>query len=67
MQRSTSSTKETAGAIKVGDQVGTLEPGKIADMVSLEGDPSQDIASMEKSVDVIQSGKPVKLANAALI
>jgi hypothetical protein len=36
-------------------------------MVSLEGDPSQDIASMEKSVDVIQSGKPVKLANAALI
>ncbi|NQW17561.1 MAG: amidohydrolase family protein [Chloroflexi bacterium] len=61
------STKETAGAIRVGDVVGTLEPGKIADMVSLEGDPSQDIANMERSVDVIQSGTPVKLAGAALV
>jgi imidazolonepropionase-like amidohydrolase len=61
------STKETAGAIRVGDQVGTLEPGKVADMVSLEGDPSQDIANMERSVDVIQSGTPVKLGGAALV
>ena len=39
----------------------------IADMVSLQGDPSQDIAVMERSVDVIQSGKPVKLGGAALV
>ncbi len=61
------STRGTAGAIRVGDDVGTLEPGKIADMVSLEGDPSQDIANMERSVDVIQSGKLVKLGGAALV
>ena len=61
------STKGTAGAIRVGGDVGTLESGKIADMVSLQGDPSQDIAVLERAVDVSQSGKPVKRGGAALV
>ena len=60
-------TKDTAEALLLGSQVGTLEPGKVADLVSMSGDPAADIENLEKSVDVIQAGTPVKLAGAALI
>ena len=60
-------TKDTAEALRLGSQVGTLEPGKVADLVSMSGDPAADIENLEKSVDVIQAGTPVKLAGAALI
>ena len=60
-------TKDTAAALRLDSQIGTLEPGKVADLVSMAGDPAGDIENLERSVDVIQGGTPVKLGGAALV
>ena len=60
-------TKDTAAALRLDSQIGTLEPGKVADLVSMAGDPAGDIENLERSVDVIQAGTPVKLGGAALV
>jgi imidazolonepropionase-like amidohydrolase len=61
------STKTTAEALRLGREIGSLEPGKVADMLSVEGDPAIDIANLERPMDVIQSGVPVKRGGAALV
>ncbi len=40
--------------------IGTLEPGKRADVIAVEGNPLTDIRAMDKAVLVIQEGKIVK-------
>ncbi len=47
----------------VDDRVGTLEPGKRADVLVVEGDPSQDIKALGDTVDVFQGGSRVDRAN----
>lgn len=42
------------------DQIGTLEPGKFADIVAVQGDPLQDISVLEKPVWVMKGGEVVK-------
>ena len=37
-------TRNAAAVIGLGDQLGTLEPGKIADILIVEGDPLTDLA-----------------------
>jgi imidazolonepropionase-like amidohydrolase len=54
-----SATRVTAEAIGFGDQLGTLTPGKLADLIAVEGDPSQDITSLSRVRAVFQGGKPV--------
>jgi len=37
-------TKNAADFLGLGDKLGTIEPGRIADIVIVNGDPSRDIS-----------------------
>jgi imidazolonepropionase-like amidohydrolase len=53
----------TAGAadlLGLADKIGTLETGKLADLVAVPGDPLQDIRQTEKVTFVMQGGRVVK-------
>jgi hypothetical protein len=54
-------TKWTADAMRVGDRIGTVEPGKIADIIVVDADPLADIANLRKISAVVFDGKPVEL------
>jgi imidazolonepropionase-like amidohydrolase len=43
-------------------QIGTIEPGKFADIVAVDGDPLTDITMMEKVVFVMKGGEVYKAA-----
>ena len=49
----------TASYIQMGDQLGTLEPGKLADIVLLDGDPLEGYWKWLKAKVVIKGGKVV--------
>lgn len=62
-----SATSTAAYALGLDDMIGTVEPGKLADLVVVDGDPTEDIGVLvkeEKIHLVIQSGEAV--AGAAL-
>jgi imidazolonepropionase-like amidohydrolase len=42
------------------DRVGTLEPGKYADLVAVKGDPLEDVHTLESVKVVIQGGKVIR-------
>ena len=42
------------------DRLGTLEPGKLADIIAVSGDPSTDISALEEVVFVMRGGEVVK-------
>ena len=41
-------TRNAAQAIKRGNDLGTIEAGKLADIVAVDGDPLKDIACLQK-------------------
>ena len=49
----------TAAYIGMGDQLGTLEAGKVADIVLLDGNPMEGIHNMLKTKVVVKGGKVV--------
>jgi imidazolonepropionase-like amidohydrolase len=49
----------TASYIQMADQLGTLEPGKLADIVLLEGDPLAGYWNWLKAKVVVKNGKVV--------
>jgi imidazolonepropionase-like amidohydrolase len=51
-----SATKLNAEIIRWSDKVGTIEPGKLADLVAVAGDPLADINVLEKIVFVMKDG-----------
>jgi len=42
------------------DRVGTIEPGKLADIVAVGGDPLEDISELERVIFVMKGGSVVK-------
>jgi imidazolonepropionase-like amidohydrolase len=50
-------TREAAKLIRVADVVGTLEPGKVADLLVVDGNPVSDIRVLQTGVRmVVQAG-----------
>jgi imidazolonepropionase-like amidohydrolase len=52
-------TRRAAEAIGMKDEVGMLEAGKLADVISVAGDPLADIACLQRVRLVIQGGRRV--------
>lgn len=53
-------TSADADLFGIAQQVGTLEKGKLADVVAIPGDPTVDITGTERVVFVMKEGKIVK-------
>jgi len=49
-------TKVAAAALQKSDEIGTLESGKRADFLLVEGDPLKDISAIEKITAVFKNG-----------
>jgi imidazolonepropionase-like amidohydrolase len=50
-------TRHAAEALRVDDRVGTLQAGKLADVISVKGDPLQDIRTLEQVGLIMKGGK----------
>lgn len=55
-----SATKNTADLLGVSETLGTIEKGKLADMVAVKGDPLADISILKNVAWVMKDGKVVK-------
>jgi imidazolonepropionase-like amidohydrolase len=63
MQAIVASTKTSAECAHVDDEVGTLELGKLADLLIVNGNPLDDISILEDKSNlkmIMQSGNPYK-------
>jgi imidazolonepropionase-like amidohydrolase len=63
MQAIVAATSVSSQLCGVGDRLGTVEVGKLADLVVCEGDPLADISVLEHADNiklVVQSGRIVK-------
>ena len=50
-------TTNAADLLGIADQVGSLEPGKLADIVAVQGDPLSDVTVLKKIAFVVKEGK----------
>jgi imidazolonepropionase-like amidohydrolase len=54
-------TKVGAEVMRMGDSIGTIEPGKLADLVVIDGDPLADVSLVRTGVvGVVQDGRVVR-------
>jgi imidazolonepropionase-like amidohydrolase len=60
MQALAASTSVAATACGVGDQVGTIQAGKQADIVILAASPLEDIRAVSRVLVVYKDGEPVR-------
>ncbi|MFC1729938.1 amidohydrolase family protein [candidate division KSB1 bacterium] len=60
MEAVTAATKTGAEVLNVADRLGTIERGKLADLLVLDADPLMDIRNLRKAVVIIQQGKIIK-------
>jgi imidazolonepropionase-like amidohydrolase len=56
MQAIRSATADAAELLGVADRVGTIEPGKLADLVAVHGDPLADVRALERVSFVMKDG-----------
>ena len=56
----TSATSLAAESLGLGDKVGTIAKGYIADLIAVDGDPLTDIGALEHVVFVMKSGRIIK-------
>src|ERR1700757_1773310 len=52
-----SATANDAELLGIGQKVGTLEKGKLADVIAMPGDPTSDITATERVLFVMKEGK----------
>ena len=53
-------TAENAGILNMQDRIGTIEKGKWADLIAIEGDPLADLDSMNNVRMVMKGGAFIK-------
>ena len=56
-------TVRAAELLGLSDSIGSLEPGKFADIAAVKGDPLSDVNSMENVVFVMKGGEIIKSVN----
>jgi imidazolonepropionase-like amidohydrolase len=59
-----SATTSAAELLGLSDRLGTLEPGKLADVIAVPGDPLADVARLEHVSYVVKDGVPYPAAAA---
>jgi len=52
MQAISSATRDAARAIGLGSDLGTIEPGKLADIIAVRGDPSVDVCVLQRAENI---------------
>jgi imidazolonepropionase-like amidohydrolase len=57
MQAIQTATVNAADLLGLRDEIGTIEPGKIADLIAVGADPLQDLAVLQKPEAVIHNGR----------
>jgi imidazolonepropionase-like amidohydrolase len=61
LQAITAATKGGAEVMRMSDSIGTIEPGKLADLVVIDGDPLSDISLVRTGVvGVVQDGRVIR-------
>ena len=61
MQAIVAATKTGAEVMRMADSIGSIEPGKLADLVVVDGDPLTDISVLRTGVvGVVQNGRVVR-------
>ena len=60
LQALQAATINGAELLKWSDRIGTIEPGKFADIIGLDGNPLEDINTIEKVVFVMKDGVAIK-------
>ena len=55
-----SGTSAAATSMGMADRIGAIAPGLEADLIAVEGDPSQDISALKRVVFVMRAGKVYK-------
>ena len=63
MEAIQSATMETAKLLKIDDTLGSIEAGKIADIIAVNGDPLEDISLLKSISFVMKDGKVYKQIN----
>jgi len=61
MQAIQSATRVNSELLGWQDELGTIEPGKLADIIAVPGDPLQDLSVLENVSFVMIGGRPVAL------
>ena len=59
LQALVSATGGNANALGISDFVGTIAPGKEADLLVVDGNPDEDITAVAKVAAVFQAGRRV--------
>ena len=55
-----SATSNDAELLSIAQKVGTLEKGKLADIIAMPGDPTTDITATERVSFVMKEGKIIR-------
>ena len=59
LQALQSATLVAAELLRLGGEIGSIEPGRLADVIAVDGDPLSDISSLERVRFVMKGGKTI--------
>lgn len=60
MQAIRAGTRAGAELLEWDDRVGTIEAGKLADIIAVAGNPIEDLSELERFIFVMKGGEVVK-------